>query len=71
MKHLSNICDPKGPDAKSYIISLDGQTSAEAWESQRRWLSDKVIGRPKATEAYTAKELEAMGIVGVYLPLTE
>jgi len=44
-----------------------GQTPEEAWAQQERWLSDKTIGSPKATERYTVEQLEAMGFVGVYV----
>lgn len=31
-----------------------------------KWLADKIIGEPKATDTYTVQELKDMGMVGVY-----
>jgi len=67
MRHLDNIYNPDKPDAKQLIKTRSGQTPEEAWAQQERWLSGKTIGRPKATEHYTVEQLEAMGMVGVYV----
>jgi len=67
MKHLTNIYDPKRLDAKSMIMTLRGQTQAEAWRLQQQWLSGKMIGSPKATDQYSIQELAAIGMVGVYV----
>lgn len=66
MKHLTNIYDPRRLNAKSMIMTLRGQTQAEAWRLRQQWLSDKMIGSPKATDQYSIRELAAMGLVGVY-----
>lgn len=66
MKHLTNLYDPTREDAKSLIITMPGETPGEAWERQKRYLADKVIGLPKATGAYSVQELERMGMVGIY-----
>lgn len=66
MKHLTNIYDPKRLDARNMVVTLRGQTRAEAWRLQQRWLSDKMIGSPKPTNQHSIQELAAMGIVSVY-----
>ena len=68
MKHLTNMYDPREPDAKKYVTRTFGQTHEEAWEELQRYLQGKVIGPPRATDAYTVEELEAMGTVGIYAP---
>lgn len=66
MKHLTNIYDPRRRDARAMIMTQRGQTHAEAWRLQQRWLSDEMIGSPKATDHYSVRELAAQGLVGVY-----
>ena len=53
MKHLTNIYDPKRLDARNMVVTLRGQTRAEAWRLQQRWLSDKMIGSPKPTNQHS------------------
>ncbi len=68
MKWLSNTYNPKNTDARYYAIRDFNETQEEAWQRHLNWLKEKVIDRPKATEAYTVEELEEMNLVGVYLP---
>lgn len=37
----------------------------------RQLLIGNLLGRPKATEARTVKELEDMGMIGIYREVTE
>jgi len=66
MNWLTNLYDPKRDDARACLILFIDETEQDAWERQKAWLSDKIIGRPKATDMYTVEQLEAMGLVGVY-----
>lgn len=66
MKFLTNIYDPNLPDAKSSIATRLHQTRMQAWQEQEQWLDGKVIGKPQSTSRYTVKELEEIGMVGVY-----
>ena len=68
MKFLTNAYNPTMPDAKRTVLALADETQREAWERQERWLSNKVLGHPRETDAHTVLELVRMGIVGVYLP---
>ena len=68
MKFLTNIYNPTLPDAKKRVFWWPGETQQEAWENQERWLSNKVLGLPKGTDAYSVQELIRGGMVGVYLP---
>ncbi len=65
MKWLTNIYNPKLPDAKHYISIAYHQTLDDAWQAQLDYLKDKTIGRPKAN-MMTVEELEARNLVGVY-----
>ena len=68
MKFLSNIYDPNRPDA-SQFVSLEGnETQDQAWANHLRWLKGKVIGNPQATTSFSAEELKALHMVGVYQP---
>lgn len=66
MKFLTNLYDPNLPDAKRLIICRINQTLEEAWEEQKYWLKDKIIGLPQETETYNVFQLIGMGMVGVY-----
>lgn len=50
-----------------YVCRMHTETQQEAVDAYDRWIEGKVIGEPQATEAYTVKELEAMGMRGVYI----
>lgn len=67
LRWLSNLYDPDRFDAIENISLYPNQSQAAAWRAQQNWLKDKVIGVPKATEAYTVKELQAFHMVGIYL----
>lgn len=65
-KWLSNIFDPYRQNSVRNMAHGPHETPQEAYEHQEKWLADKVIGPPQATEAYTSEELRAEGIIGVY-----
>lgn len=72
--HLSNIFDHRAPRARetftgySYEEWLEGYSGIErAWQRHLDWIKENEIGPPKATEKYSQKELENMGLIGVYL----
>lgn len=67
MRFLTNIYDPTRSDAVEKTVPLPGQTRQAAFDQQRKWLSGKTIGNPKATDAYTSWQLHKMGMVGVYM----
>lgn len=64
---ITNTYDPSRPDAWATIFLMPGQTHREAEESQKEFLYNKIIARPKATDTHTVEQLEAMGMVGVYV----
>lgn len=66
MKWLTNLYDPRLPDAHCMISFRFDSTPMEAWREQSEWLKDKIISRPKATEYYTVEQLEKMNMVGIY-----
>lgn len=66
MKFLTNTYDPNREDAKQMLSILDGESRDAAWQRYQRYLSDKIIGLPQATESYTQRELVRMNLVGVY-----
>ena len=67
LRWLSNICDPKLPDSFIRITTRDGESQCKAWKLQEEWLVGKVIDRPRATKWCSIEQLEAMGLVGVYV----
>jgi hypothetical protein len=65
-KFLQNIINPadkryqpKGKDKEQFIFA------------NQKFLSDKTIGEPQATEWYSVEELKAMNMVGVYEEVKE
>lgn len=65
MKWLTNHYMPKDPSFKIDPYER-GVSRREQILWEREWLKDKIIGRPKATDAYTVEQLEEMEYVGVY-----
>lgn len=59
---LTNSDDHRKRSRKEYVGFRDPGGHA----AHVKWLKDKLIGRPKATETYTAEQLEAMGMIGIY-----
>jgi hypothetical protein len=69
MRFLSNTYNPEAPNA--YFLGACrcfNQTQEEAYQQWMRWLKDKIIADPKATETYTVEQLKHMNMVGVYEP---
>ena len=66
LRFLSNTHDPKDKFAPTFVARRFDETQEEAWHWHLEWLKGKVIGDPKATEAYTVAQLKEMGMVGVY-----
>lgn len=66
MEWLTNLHDPRRIDHDAYIKKESGETMQEAKERQQRFLQGKIIGKPKASSAYTVEQLEAMHTVGIY-----
>jgi len=70
MKYLSNIKDPRKPEAKTkFVYRFSTNTPAEKdaeFERYLAWVADNHIGQPKATDKYSVEELEQMGMVGIY-----
>jgi hypothetical protein len=60
MKWLTNSAGEK------FVVRRFEQSIEEAISDYRRFLSDKIIGDPKATDFYTVEELKAMEVFGVY-----
>ena len=55
LRWVCNTGDPNAPG-----VRFDPRESYD-------WLRDKIIGRPKASRKHTVEELEAMGLVGLYV----
>ena len=70
MKWLSNLHDPRLPDHAPMVHRMVDETPEEAARHEKEWLEGKIIWQPKATESYTVEQLEAMHMVGIYLPET-
>lgn len=66
MRFLCNDSDPKDPNARNLVFTRVDQTQDEAYQQHLRWLADKIIGEPHATEFYTVQQLKDMGLVGIY-----
>lgn len=72
-KHLGNVLNPYGPDAKSLflysykaMIAQDYFLMEDEWLRHLQYVERNVIGPPKATKRYTEDELRKMGYVGLY-----
>jgi len=66
MEWLTNTYDPKKPEAIQYVVRSPGETQEQAWQRLQHFLTDKTIGEPKASEAFTVEQLKEMNMVGVY-----
>jgi hypothetical protein len=71
MEFLGNKYDTNRPDAyvnfeRSKEAFFDRNLDNQEWASHLKWLQDKIISRPKATDHFTTEQLENMGMVGVY-----
>lgn len=70
-RFLSNIHDPKDPNARMYFTlsveaSLGIRRADFEWQNHLDWIAKNSIGKPKATDAYSVEDLEKMGMVGIY-----
>lgn len=63
---ISNIFDPRRPEAITQIVRYYGERASDAWRRERAWLAGKIIGEPQATRNCSVAELKAMHMVGVY-----
>lgn len=54
-----------GPRLKAFRETPEEAAAAD--HRYRQWLSTMRVGIPQPTAAYTTKELEAQGMVGLYL----
>lgn len=75
MKWLANIFDPAHPNAPGlYSYSRealrDPALRRAEWQQHLDWVSCHtngfIFGEPQGSETYTAPELKAMGMVGIY-----
>jgi hypothetical protein len=62
-------CTNTNPSAPQRRMLYGTQDQAD--QNYKLFLSDKIIGRPKATDVHTVEQLEAMGYVGVYRKITK
>lgn len=64
---LMNQYDPSNPAARATLEGWLGKTPEGAWDL---WTEDLhrlyVIGEPRATAKFTAEQLKAEGLVGLY-----
>lgn len=66
LKWITNIVDPKSPDAFYLAPRRWDETPEAAWDRQQAWLQGKVVGPPKASMVRTVEQQIAAGLVGVY-----
>lgn len=66
LKWVANTYDPHREDWHDTVAVGFDETRDQAITRTREWLAGKTLGEPQATLRYTAKELKAMGLVGVY-----
>lgn len=65
-RFLTNTHNQKDVNAAMYVSSFFRETPEQYLQHQKEYLSDKVISTPHATKHYSVKQLEDMGMVGVY-----
>ena len=65
MRWLTNIHNPELPDAKAEHVYVTDDHGLE-WAYHLKWLSDKHIGLPKASDTMTVSQLQEQNYVGVY-----
>lgn len=78
MKWLTNMGDPRyapfeldSPIVNGLLTPRPNQSPrhnalARYYQVRRRWLSDKIIGPPKATKTMLVKALISAGMIGIY-----
>jgi hypothetical protein len=68
MRWLTNINDHrvKGAEQRHHYSSFDPAERAREWAYHLKWISEHIIGRPKASEEYTVEQLEGFGLIGIY-----
>jgi len=73
-RFLSNIYDPRKPDAERYMCySHHAQSNGpgatrEEWQHHMDWINKNIIGPPKPTQWYTESDLMDQSMVGIYVP---
>lgn len=71
-RHLSNIYDHRRKDAEMFMchdyndMMAGPEAMHRAWLRHLEWINTNVIGPPKATAVYSQKQLEEMGMIGIY-----
>lgn len=66
MKWISNARNPKSAKQAVLTVRLPNQTFDQALQDQQRYLRDKIIGEPQATDKHSVEQLKSFGMVGVY-----
>lgn len=76
MAHMSDTGGPYPDKAGEYcgnhkpgspVPRMFDESPADAAKHQREWLAKMCFGRPRPSDTYTTKQLEAMEMVGLYL----
>lgn len=68
MRWLTNMSDPRLPDAIHYVLCGPNQSPLEALNKQLEFIKNKIIGDPKANEKYTVEQLrDGAKMIGVYV----
>lgn len=65
LKWLTNIYNPKMPDAKQRLNLIAGEDRDKAWEQYQLALADMVIGEPMPSAQRDLEEMKKANLVGV------
>lgn len=71
-RFLTNTHDPSHPKARMYLVySFHARDCGKAgcdreWQHHLDYIAKNIVGRPKATEKFTQKQLEDENMVGIY-----
>ncbi len=65
--NAGEYCGNHNPNDRYPLPRIASETPAQAQKRENEWLSRMRFGRPHATNEYTVEQLEADGIVGLYL----
>jgi hypothetical protein len=66
MKWLTNLRDPRLPDARDWVHRKTNQSPEDALCQQEEWLQTKTIGQPRATATSSVEQLVRDNTVGIY-----